>query len=137
MQDQPVRPLPIVDLDTRPFWTGGMRGELLIARCTSCRFYVHPPTSFCPRCESREVLPEPVSGRGRIASFTINHKQWMPGLPVPYVLALVELVEQPDVRLATNIVGCAPEDVTFGMEVAVQFEQVDDIWVPLFAPVQP
>jgi uncharacterized OB-fold protein len=75
-----------------------------------------------------------VSGKGRVATYTINHKQWVPDLPVPYVLALVELAEQSDVRLPTNIVNCAPESVYIGMPVRVLFEQAEDLWIPLFEP---
>jgi uncharacterized protein len=130
------RPLPGITEDTRPFWTGGERGELLIEQCDVCLYYIHPPTGFCPQCEGRATHFQPVSGRGFIDSFTVNHKQWMPGLPERYVLALVRIAEQDDVRLVTNIVGCDPEDVTFDMAVAVQFEQAEELWIPLFAPVQ-
>jgi uncharacterized OB-fold protein len=75
-----------------------------------------------------------VSGRATVASFTVNHQVWEPGLDVPYVLALVELEEQPDVRLVTNIVQCSPDDVWIGMPVRVLFEQCEDVWVPLFGP---
>jgi uncharacterized OB-fold protein len=129
-------PLPAIDRDNRAFWTGGARGELLIARCADCSHYVHPPTGFCPRCEGRNVVPEPVSGRGEIESFTVNHKQWLPDLPVPYVLALVTIAEQDDVRLATNIIDCAPDAVHIGMAVEVTFEARDDLWVPLFRPAR-
>ena len=121
----PARILPMVDRDSTPFWTAGSGGKLVIWRCADCEYYVHPPVPFCPKCESREVSPQPVSGRGAVFSFTVNHKQWVPGLPVPYVLALVAIAEQDDVRLVTNIVDCAPEDVTFGMEVEVVFEQAE------------
>jgi uncharacterized protein len=128
------RPLPALDRDTAPYWTGGERGELLIQRCRACAFYIHPPTGFCPMCESRDTAYEAVSGRATVETFTVNHKQWMPGLPVPYVLALVALEEQPAIRLPTNIVDCDPAAVTIGMKVRVRFEQADDLWVPLFAP---
>lgn len=131
----PSRPLPAIDADNRSFWTGGAQGKLMIARCASCRNYVHPPLPFCPACEGRDVLPEAVSGFGTIFSYTVNHKAWLPGLPVPYVLALVELDEQEGLRLPTNIVACNPEDVRIGMRVAVQFEAVAEISVPLFGPV--
>lgn len=133
--DPPARVLPVINQDSRPFWTGGRLGQLLIARCDECLYFVHPPVPFCPRSESRQVSPVPVSGRGRVLSFSINHKAWIPGLPSRYVLALIELAEQPDVRLVSNIVGCAPEEVSFGMEVEVLFEQVEDLWVPLFRSV--
>lgn len=129
------RPLPAIDPDNRAYWTGGERGELLICRCDDCGYYVHPPVRFCPKCESRDVAPQPVSGRGTVRSFTINYKQWVPGLPDRYVLALVALDEQADVLLPCNIVNCAPEDVRFDMPVQVLFEPAEDLWVPLFEPL--
>lgn len=132
--DPPARILPAVDLDSRPYWTSGANGTLAIFRCADCAYYVHPPVPFCPRCESRDVAPQAVSGKATVFSFSVNHKQWVPELRVPYVLALVTIAEQDDVRLVTEIVGCAPEDVTFGMAVEVLFEPVEDLWVPLFRP---
>lgn len=131
---QLARPLPAIDDDNQAFWTGGERGELLIYRCADCRYYVHPPTSFCPQCESRAVGPEPVSGRGSIVSLTLNYKAWFPDMPVPYAVALVGLEEQPSVHLVTNIVDCDPEKLRIGDRVKVHFEQNEDLWVPLFAP---
>lgn len=131
---QPARPLPVVDLDTLAFWTSGSEGKLSIYRCQDCAYYIHPPVRFCPQCESRDVEPEAVSGRGTVTTFTVNHQPWLPGLKIPYVLALVSIVEQADVRLATNIMNCDPESVTMDMPVKVFFEQVEDLWVPLFEP---
>ena len=136
MMTATVRALPATDHDSHAFWTGGARNELLIERCIACAYLIHPPTGFCPNCESRETAPHAVSGRAVVTSYTVNHKQWLPGLPVPYVLALVELVEQADVRLATNIVGCAPDAVFIGMPVSVRFEPAGDLWIPLFAPAE-
>ena len=130
----PARALPVIDMDNAAYWTGGARGELLIYRCRDCRAYVHPPVRFCPACEGRDVAPEPVSGRGRIASFTVNHQPWVPGLPERYVLALVSIVEQDDVRLVCNIVNCPPEAVAMDMPVRVLFEQHENLWVPFFEP---
>lgn len=132
----PKRPLPALNADTRAYWTGGERGELLIYRCRHCDYFVHPPVPYCPECESRDVGPFPVSGRGTVTTFTVDHKQWLPTLPVPYVVALVSIVEQGDVRLAANIVNCEPEEVAIGMEVQVRFEQCEDLWIPLFEPVR-
>ena len=129
------RILPALTADSTAFWRDGQHGRLSVCRCQDCQYYVHPPAPFCPRCESRAVRPEAVSGRASVVTFTVNHKQWLPGLPVPYVLALVAIAEQEDVRLATNIVGCPTGEVHIGMEVAVRFERHEDIWVPLFAPV--
>jgi uncharacterized OB-fold protein len=48
------------------------------------------------------------------------------------VLAIVELVEQAGLRLTTRLVDISPEAVLVGMPVRVQFEQVEDVWLPLF-----
>jgi hypothetical protein len=56
------------------------------------------------------------------------------GLPERYVLALVAITEQDDVRLVCNIVGCPPEAVTMDMPVRVVFEPHEDLWVPFFEP---
>ena len=69
-------------------------------------------------------------------SWTVNHQPW-DGDPTPYVVALVELPEQPGLRLTTNIVGCAPEAVHIGLPVRVVFEHRDPVWFPLFEPRGP
>ena len=62
----------------------------------------------------------------------------MPGPELPYVIAIVELPEQAGLRLTTNVVGCAPEDVRIGMPMRVVFEHHPDpdgdVFIPLFAP---
>jgi uncharacterized OB-fold protein len=88
----------------------------------------------CPYCLADGLAPEVVSGRGTLHSFTVNHQQWIPGSE-PYVVALVEIAEQADIRLTTNLVGTDPADVWIGMELEVLFEHVEDEWLPLFRPV--
>ena len=131
---QPFRVLPRLTDDNRHFWTGGADGELRVLRCQQCRYWIHPPTSVCPQCLGREIAPETTNGLGTVASYTINHQPWYPGLDPPYVIAMVELDDQPSVRLTTNIVGCPVDDVTIGMSVQVVFEQYDDVWIPFFTP---
>jgi len=88
----------------------------------------------CPKCLSRELAPAPVSGRATVHAYTVNHQAWIPGFDPPYVVAIVTIAEQDDVRLTTNIVNCEPADVTIGMPVRVVFEQREDVWLPLFEP---
>jgi len=131
---RPSRQLPDWTDDSRPFWTSGADGVLRINRCADCGTYHHPPAPICHQCLGRAVSPTPVSGRGTIVSFTINHQSWMPGLPTPFVIAYVGIDEQPDIWLMTNILGCAPEQVAIGQRVRVVFEQQEDAWIPLFIP---
>jgi len=76
-----------------------------------------------------------VSGRATVATFTIDRHQWFEGFPPPYVIAIVELDEDPSVRLTTNIVDCDTDDVYIGQRVVVTFEDWDEVWVPVFRPV--
>lgn len=126
------RKLPRITAENAAFWTGGSDGSLHILKCADCDFYIHPPQPICPKCHTATVAPVAVSGRGRVLGFSINHQAWLPDLPVPYVVAIVELNEQKDLRLTTNIVNCAVDDVTIGMPVRVVFEQHEDVWLPLF-----
>ncbi|WP_242123947.1 OB-fold domain-containing protein [Sphingobium sp. Sx8-8] len=129
-----MRLLPELTPETTAFWTGGERGELLITHCDACDHAIHPPELICPKCLSRSVTPKPASGKGTILTVTVNHQPWMPGLEVPYALAIVALDDQPHVRITSRIVGIAPDEVAIGMPVEVTFEQVEDVWMPQFRP---
>ncbi len=130
--------LPELTEANRHFWQGGREGRLVLLRCTDCGYWLHPPVPVCPRDGSKNLAPEAVSGRGTVASYTVNHHQWLPGFDPPYVVALVELVEQAALRLTTNIVDCAIDSVAIGQGVRVVFRHVadpgGDIWLPLFEP---
>ena len=129
------RILPELTELTRAFWTGGKDGQLRITRCEDCLRFIHPPAPICPACLSRQVSPVSVAGTGSVASFTINHQPWFPGLEVPYAVAIVELDEQPGLRLTTNIIGQRLDEIAIGQRVQVVFEQNDDVWLPLFTPL--
>jgi uncharacterized OB-fold protein len=131
---RPFRVLPLVTDTNRHFWTGGAEGKLRFLRCRACRHWVHPPAPICPACLSRDLTAEAASGRGTVATFTVNHQPWIPGFDPPYVIAIVELPEQAGLRLTTNLVGCAPDAVQIGLPVRVVFEPYDDVWIPLFEP---
>ncbi len=126
------RKLPAFTPENRAFWTGGERGELLIYRCQACSRWFHPPAPVCPVCHSRDVGPQPVSGLGHVHSLTINRQKWAEDLAEPYVIAIVDLVEQEGLRFLTNIVECPPEAVAIGMAVEVIFLNIEDVWIPQF-----
>jgi uncharacterized OB-fold protein len=129
-----LRLLPYLDDDNRFFWTSGEDGLLRILRCNTCHLYNHPPGPVCRNCLSRDQAPQVMSGRGHVETFSINYQQWIPGSE-PYVIAWVSLEEQPTVRLSTNLIDVAADDVRIGMAVAVEFEAVEDVFIPLFRPV--
>lgn len=134
----PFRMLPQLAEGNRFFWTSGESGRLHFLHCRRCGQWIHPPQPVCPRDHSKDVVPEAVSGRGVVATYTVNHQPWMPGPELPYVVAIVEIEEDPSVRLMTNIVHVDPDDVHIGMPVRVVFEHHSDdqgdVWIPLFEP---
>ncbi len=135
VSETPFRLLPQITPENEHFWTGGAEGELRFLHCAACDTLVHPPQPRCPQCLAGGLSPRAVSGRARVATFTVNHQPWIPGFDPPYVVAIVEIEEQRDVRLMTNLVGCDPEAVHIDMPVRVVFEARDEgIHIPLFEP---
>ena len=127
----PTRKLPLLTPETEAFWTGGERGDLMIQRCTHCGLYQHPPLPICAACRTETVFPTAVSGRGRIKTLTVNHQAWVPGLDEPFVFAAVELEEQAELYVFSNILA-PPASVRSGMKVRVCFEHQEDVWLPMF-----
>jgi hypothetical protein len=48
------------------------------------------------------------------------------------VIAIVAFPDAPGVRFTTNIVGDDALDTAIGDVVQVEFEHIEDVWVPLF-----
>jgi uncharacterized OB-fold protein len=65
----------------------------------------------------------------------VNRQAWSERLSEPYTIAIVELAEEPGLRLLTNVVDCAPDDVYVGMPVEVVFESHGAVHLPLFRPL--
>lgn len=132
-------PLPQPDELTRFFWESCHQKRLSIQRCVECRRYIHTPRYLCRYCWSTRLEPSPVSGRGHLAAFTVPHQPFDPYFVElgPYVLAVVELVEQRALRLVTNVVECEPDRVVMGMPLEVTFREItDEITLPLFRPIR-
>ena len=130
------KPLPLADSDSKEFWEGCKRHELLVQRCEKCHAYRFPPGLVCVKCLSTDAKWEKVSGKGEVYTFIIVRTAASPAWEedVPYVTAIVQLKE--GVRMTTNIIGCKPEDVKIGMKVEVVFDDVTkEDTLPKFKPV--
>jgi len=134
MPTLPSRAVPSLHDLNRGFWTGGAHGELRLRRCHDCGYWTHPPTPICPRCHRRDLRWEATAGTATLFTYTLNHKAWNPAVPVPYVIGIVQLPEQDDLRLTTNIVNSPVDDLHIDMPLRVVFEQQGEIFVPLFEP---
>jgi uncharacterized OB-fold protein len=118
----------------RFFWTSGADGHLRILRCGSCGNWLHPPAPICPRCLSRDVSPQVVSGLATVEAVTINHQAWTSETIPPFAIARVSLDEDRAVRLTTRVVGVAPDAVVIGQRVKVRFEPREEQFLPFFEP---
>jgi uncharacterized OB-fold protein len=113
---------PAITEETEHFWAAANEGRLVVERCGACGAESFPPYGMCRSCHGRAMEPVEITGPGRVYSLTVNHQRWLPGLEVPYAIVLVEFDDHPGVRVAGRLRGCAPEDATIGMPVAVGFE---------------
>ena len=124
---------PAEDPLTDFFWRSGADGWLRFQTCGACGYRTHPAGPVCARCLSTDLAPQPVSGLGTVVTFTVNVQQWDAGQE-PYVIAMVGIDEQADLRLTTNIVECDPWSVAIGDRVSVAFLERHGYFYPLFRP---
>jgi len=125
--------------ETRGYWEGAGRGELVLQRCEACGTVQHKPRAICATCFADAPRSFVASGRGTVHTYTVTHQNQLPPFAAacPYVMAYVELEEGP--RLLTHVVGCDPTEVRVGMPVVVDFqpqERTDGevFGVPRFRP---
>lgn len=115
---------------SEPFWTSGADGELRLLRDPKTGAWIHPFNGIVPE----GAVAGAISGKGAVFTYTIDHHPYHPEVPPPYAIALVQLDEQADLRIVTNIVNCEVEDIHVGMRVRVVFESRGDWWPPVFEP---
>ena len=142
----PLEGVPLPDLELLPdyelgFWEGSRNGELRIQQCSECGLFRHLPMPMCPQCSSLGYNWAKVSGRGVVYSFVIARHPVHPAIhekeQVPYNICMIELEEQEGLRICSNVLHVAPEDITIDMPVEVAFYPAADdanVVLPVFVP---
>ena len=142
----PLEGLPLPDLEGIPdyergFWEGSRNGELRIQQCSDCGLFRHLPMPMCPECSSLNYVWTGVSGRGFVYSYVIVRHPVHPAISereqVPYNICMIELEEQEGLRLCSNVLNVAPEDIHIDMPVQVAFFPAVDnpeVALPVFLP---
>ena len=142
----PLEGVPLPDLERVPdyergFWEGTRAGELRIQRCADCGRFRHLPTPMCPECSSLAYEWTRVSGRGFVYSFVIVRHPVHPAIrekeQTPYNICMIELEEQEGLRICSNVLQVAPEDISIDMPVQVAFISAadnPDVVLPVFLP---
>jgi uncharacterized OB-fold protein len=130
-----AKPLPAIDVWSRPFWEGARRKVLTMPCCGECGHVFFPPGPVCPACRSSRLEWKECSGKATVESWVVFHQLYYKGFAgeIPYNVATVRLEEGP--QLVTNIVGVANDAIRAGMPVEVTFEvATDDVTIPKFRP---
>ena len=122
---------------TQPFWDAAKRHELVIPRCRRCDSFFWYPRELCPDCYEADWEWAPVSGRGRLYTYTVVRQPLNPAFEedLPYAYAVVQLDE--GVRLISNIVDCEiPDGLSVDMALEASYDDVSEEWTLVkFRPV--
>ena len=130
-----ARILPSPTPLSEPYWQGCRDGVLRLQQCEGCGRYQFYPRNLCSHCGGRELAWRDVSGRGRLATFTVVRRGISPAYEAPYIVALIDLAEGP--RMMSCLVDTDPEDVVIGAPVTVDFEAWSDaVSMPVFRIAQ-
>jgi len=135
--NEPIRPQPKADeFDTREFWAATKNKELKYQQCGSCQTVVFYPRRHCTGCTSGKLEWKTASGRGTVYTYSVVRQSYHPFFRnrVPYAVAWIDLEEGP--RLLSNVVGVDDplNEVKIGMSVEVEWEEHEDLNIPLFKP---
>lgn len=130
---RPIVPLPHPTPESRPFWEGCARGELLVQHCQDCGHYIFIPEVACTKCFSLNTEWVKSSRKGTVYTFSTMYRAQSPAFDVPYTVASIEMAE--GYFISSNIVGIDPDNIKIGMPVEVTFERItDEITLPKFKP---
>ena len=116
-------PVPAASPDTWPWWQASAEHRLVVQVCDTCARPRHPPSPICPHCRSWSSSFVDHPGTGTVYTFTVVHQPFVPGIPVPNVVAVIDL-DATGTRLVTNIVDADPADVHIGLPVEVVWEDM-------------
>lgn len=130
------RPHPVIDADSRPFWEGCNREELLGQRCGSCGKWRWPPRRHCPSCHAADPVWEQLPGTGRVVGYVVVHRPMDPAFAGELPLAIVHVELDGtggEMVLVSNLLRDQWEHVEVGAPVVARFRRLDDtVVLPLF-----
>ena len=103
------------------------RYRLIGKKCGRCASVIFPPRLICPECGSSEIGDYPLSGKGKIYTYTVIARGGSPAefddqqnMSGAYVVAIVKLEEGP--LVITQLTDCAPDPEKF--EIGMNVEAV-------------
>lgn len=126
-------PAPTPTELSAPFWEAVARRSFVLQHCTRCGRWVFYPRQICPHCWSADLVWEPASGLGRLATWSVIHRAGHPGWQpaTPYVVGIVRLVEGPSML---SLILAAESGLGRDFPVRVAFTDVGGRLLPCFEP---
>lgn len=127
------RPEPLVSPESAPYWEAVRRHTLEIQRCSRCPAWIHYPQVLCPQCFSADLSFEPVSGTGRVVTWSIVHRAQHTDFKheVPYAVVVAEMAE--GFRLLANVSEISLDEIRTGLPVRVRFQDYSNgVTLPVF-----
>lgn len=117
-------PKPVMGLYDKPMWESISARVMRLQRCRACSSWQYPPGPACPQCLSCDLEWTEVSGRGRILSWVVFHRQYLAAYPAPYNSIAVRLEEGP--TMITNLEGAMPGPDSIGRPVRLIYVAMPD-----------
>ncbi len=117
-------PAPVMGIYDRKMWEFIANRNWHLQSCCDCGAFQYPPAPGCSVCLSTKLEWKPVSGKARIISWTIFHKQYLAAYPAPYNVVAVRLEEGP--VFISNIEGPTPEASWIGANVQLVYATMPD-----------
>lgn len=127
------KPLPNIDLDSKPLFEAYDRHDFALYRCTDCGEWYFPK-SLCRNHENEayfgNIALETASGEGEVFATARTHRLFHPGFEddLPYTYAMIELAEGP--LFGSRVVESGSNGVPIGTPVEVSFEDVTREEIP-------
>ena len=121
-----LRPLPTINPENESFFAGLRERKFMVPRCKACGNFNWTPYPACRSCLSTEQEWTPVSGEGKLYTFTIVHsgpKTFTEN--GPYVWAFMKLKEEPrSLIVMGNLVGCPHDKIKIDMPLKIAFHDI-------------
>ena len=128
-------PVPSPPLDARRFWDYCAERQLMFQTCAACHLPRHPPAPLCPVCRSTTEAWIEAPRVGEVYSYTVVHHPSHESVAaaLPYNVVLIVFPGLQGVRLVSNLIDVAAEDLAIGMKVELAWEPArDGLWLPRF-----
>ena len=121
-----TKPSPVSDEVSKPFWDACNDGRLVVQNCTTCNRLQHPPQKTCAECGSEHNLEfREMSGHGKIHGYCVSHDSRVMMLQAiqPFNLAVIELDDDPAIKMLSHLPGTPTDEIPVGATVQVEFEE--------------